>query len=248
MQETAEKKLDLGPIINGGAPIPHATFVQLHPSMGRHYFQLIKHGQCAARAPYSYEGMKDFMKEPNMITLRLLGAVLAIAAAMTGCMHQMTAESARSLDQDAAAALQSLYEKTPAARALGVQSKGILVFPRIVKAGLVVGGQGGDGVLLKNGRTAGYYNTSGLSVGLQAGAQSFGYALFFMSDSALKYLESSNGWEIGVGPSIVVVDAGAARNLSTTTAQSDIYAFFFDQSGLMAGMGLQGTKITQLER
>ena len=84
------------------------------------------------------------------------------------------------------------------------------------------------------------------SYGLQAGAQAFGYALFFINDSAIDYLKNSKGWEIGVGPSITVVDAGAARSLTTTTAKSDIYAFFFDQKGLMAGLGLQGSKITQI--
>lgn len=181
--------------------------------------------------------------------IHLLGASLVIAVALTGCTQATTTpESRRSLDEDAVASLQSLYGKTPAARALGAKARGILVFPRIVKAGLIVGGQGGDGVMLKNGKPVGYYQTSGLSVGLQAGAQKFGYALFFMSDSALDYLERSKGWEIGVGPSVVVVDTGMAGALTTTTAKDDIYAFFFDQSGLMAGMGLQGTKISQLER
>lgn len=178
--------------------------------------------------------------------IRLFGAMLSLTAAMTWAVPALAAPP--SLDQEARAALKSLYQKTPAAQALGAQAKGILVFPRIVKAGLIVGGQGGDGVLIKKGKTVRYYNTGGLSVGLQAGAQTFGYALFFMSDAALKYLESSKGWEIGVGPSVVVVDAGMATALTTTTAKDDIYAFFFDQKGLMAGMGLQGTKITQLDR
>jgi lipid-binding SYLF domain-containing protein len=99
-----------------------------------------------------------------------------------------------------------------------------------------------------HGKTTGYYNTAAASFGLQAGAQSFGYALFFMTDSALKYLHESKGWELGSGLSIVVVDAGFARSLSTTTAKSDIYAFFFDQKGLMAGIGIQGSKITKIEK
>ena len=179
--------------------------------------------------------------------LRLFGAFISITAALVSVTPAWSA-STKELDQQAAASLQDLYKQTPAAKALAAKAKGILVFPRIIKAGFIVGGQGGDGVLLKKGKTAGYYNTGALSVGLQAGAQSFGYALFFMSDAALKYLEESNGWEIGVGPSITIVDAGIARSLSTTTAQSDIYAFFFDQKGLMAGMGLQGAKITKLDR
>ena len=178
--------------------------------------------------------------------LAVFGAIVSIAAAVT-CVTPALA-SDRSLDQDARAALQALYAKTPAARALGAKATGILVFPRIIKAGLIVGGQGGDGVMLKNGKTAGYYSRGGLSVGYQAGAQEYGYALFFMSDAALQYLASSDGWEVGVGPSIVVVDAGAAKSLTTTTAKSDVYAFIFDQKGLMAGMGLQGTKITQKDR
>jgi lipid-binding SYLF domain-containing protein len=83
---------------------------------------------------------------------------------------------------------------------------------------------------------------------LQAGVQSFGYALFFMSDSALRYLDTSGGFEIGTGPSVVILDTGAARSLSTTTMKDDIYAVFFDQRGLMAGAGLQGSKITRLDR
>ncbi|HSB06163.1 MAG TPA: twin-arginine translocation pathway signal protein, partial [Thermodesulfobacteriota bacterium] len=75
-----------------------------------------------------------------------------------------------------------------------------------------------------------------------------GYALFFMTDSALNWIDKSDGWEIGVGPSIVVVDTGAAKSMTTTTLQSEIYAFFFDQKGLMGGLGLQGTKITRIEK
>jgi lipid-binding SYLF domain-containing protein len=92
----------------------------------------------------------------------------------------------------------------------------------------------------------GYYNTTAVSYGLQAGAQSFGYVLRFMSDDSLKYLDKSDGWEIGVGPTLTVVDAGFAKSLSTTTLKEDIYAFFFDQKGLMAGLSLQGSKITRI--
>ena len=116
----------------------------------------------------------------------------------------------------------------------------------MVKAGFLVGGQFGKGALLKGGKTVGYYSTAAASYGLQAGAQSFGYALFFMSDSALKYLDTSEGWEIGVGPSVVIVDEGIAKSLTTTTAKDEIYAFFFDQEGLMLGLGLQGSKITKI--
>jgi lipid-binding SYLF domain-containing protein len=83
------------------------------------------------------------------------------------------------------------------------------------------------------------------SYGLQAGVQKFGYALFLMNDKALAYLDNSDGWEIGVGPSIVIVDQGKAKTMTSTTLRDDVYAFIFSQKGLMAGLGIQGSKITK---
>ncbi len=156
------------------------------------------------------------------------------------------AATAEEIDRDVKNALETLYAKSPTAVALGEKAKGILVFPSIVKGGFLVGGQYGQGALLVNGNTAGYYSTVQVSYGLQAGLQRYGYALFFMSDSAMQYLHKSDGWELGAGPSIVVVDLGAASSLSTTTLQSNVYAFFFNQKGLMAGLGLAGTKVTEI--
>ena len=134
---------------------------------------------------------------------------------------------------------QKLYASSPSARAVGQSAKAVLVFPRIVKGGFIVGAQGGVRALLSGRKTLGYYNTIAASYGLQAGVQKFGYALFFMTDSSLAYLRKGGGWELGTGPSIVVVDAGMAKSRTTTTLQKDVYAFFFDQKGLMAGLGLQ---------
>ena len=97
-------------------------------------------------------------------------------------------------------------------------------------------------------RISGYYSTVQASYGMQAGLQRYGYALFLMSDSAIDWVNKSNGWEIGTGPSIVIVDTGKAGSMTTTTLHSDIYAFFFGQKGLMAGLGLQGTKITRIRK
>ena len=91
-----------------------------------------------------------------------------------------------------------------------------------------------------------YYRSLAASYGFQAGIQAFGYVLFFMDDASLQYLNASDGWELGVGPSLVVLDAGFGKNLSTTTLQTGVYAFIFDQTGLMGGMGIQGTKITRI--
>jgi len=171
--------------------------------------------------------------------LLLAGASLALLAAAPAQASQ--------LDEDVDAALKSLYETTPAAKALGENAKGILVFPNITKAGFIVGGQGGNGTLIKQGKKVGYYNTAAVSVGMQAGIQTYGYALFFMSDAVMKDFEKSKGWEVGVGPSVVVVDSGAGKDLTTLTAKADIYAFIFDQKGLMAGVGIKGSKITKLK-
>ena len=150
------------------------------------------------------------------------------------------------LEDDAEAALRALYESTPEAKVLGASARGILVFPNIVKAGFMVGAQYGQGALLMNGKATGYYSIKAGSYGFQAGVQGFGYALFFMTDAAVDYVGKTGGLEIGVGPSLVVVDQGMARTLTSTTVRSDVYAFTFGQRGLMAGAGLQGSKITRI--
>ena len=155
------------------------------------------------------------------------------------------AASAAEISQNAKAALNSLYASNPTARLVGKKAKAVLVFPQIIKGGFMVGAQHGDGALLVNGKTTGYYNTVAASYGFQAGLQKFGYAMFFMNDPALGYLNKSGGWEVGSAPSLVVVDTGMAKSLSTTTLQKGIYVFFFSQKGLMGGLGLQGTKITK---
>jgi lipid-binding SYLF domain-containing protein len=174
--------------------------------------------------------------------------VLGFAAGIFISPNPATAASTGEINRESKSALEKLYAKSPAAKTLGEKAKGILVFPGITKGGFMVGGQYGEGALLKEGKTAGYYNTVQLSYGLQAGIQKYGYALFLMTDSAIKWVDKSDGWEIGTGPSIVVMDAGAAGAATTTTLQSEIYAFFFDQKGLMGGLGLQGTKITKINK
>ena len=169
--------------------------------------------------------------------------VMAMLPAMNP--RPASAASAAEIDREVDAALQKLYASTPSAKELSKVAKGILIFPDVIKAGLIVGGQYGVGALRKGGKTTSYYRTAAGSFGLQAGAQSFGYAMFFLTNDALEYLEKSDGWEIGTGPSAVVVDKGVASALTTTTAKDDIYVFFFDQKGLMAGLGLQGSKITR---
>ena len=173
--------------------------------------------------------------------------LLVVLAGLVGA-PAVPAASKAELDRDGGQALKKLYANNSAARLLGSKARAVLVFPSMVKAGFMFGGQMGDGVLLANGRPVGYYNSVAASYGLQAGVQVFGYALFFMNENALSYLDRSDGWELGVGPSIVVVDAGVGKSLTSTTITQDVYAFIFDQKGLMAGLGIQGSKITKISK
>lgn len=173
----------------------------------------------------------------------LAALIVVLHLSMAGAI---LAASASAIDRDARATLTKLYNNNPGAKALGDKSVGVLVFPSIVKGGFIIAGQFGDGALRKGGKTVAYYRSLAASYGFQAGAQAFGYVLFFMDEGSLRYLDNSAGFELGTGPSLVVLDSGFGKNLSTTTLQKGIYAFIFDQKGLMGGVGIQGTKITRI--
>lgn len=178
-----------------------------------------------------------------------IGSIVVLVATLSvlgSAPRSADAASAKAIDAAVDDALKSLYASTPAAVELEKVAKGILVFPQVVKGGFILGAEFGNGALRKQDVASGYYNTIGASYGFQAGVESFGYALFFIADSALEYLDKSEGWEIGVGPTLTVIDQGVAASFSTTTLKSDIYAFFFDKQGLMAGLSLQGSKISRI--
>jgi lipid-binding SYLF domain-containing protein len=176
-----------------------------------------------------------------------IAAVLAAGAAFALPQHAAAA-SAAELNRDSQAALNQLYASNPGAKDLGKKMVAVLVFPAIVKAGLGVGGQFGEGVLYRGGKPTAYYNNAGASVGLQAGGQKYSYALFFLSEETLKYLDKSEGFEIGIGPSVVIADDGFAKSATTTTTKDQIYAFIFDQKGAMAALGIQCNKITKIQK
>ncbi len=174
--------------------------------------------------------------------------ILLVVAMVSGGSTPVAAGSAEELDRASKASLAKLREGSLVADKLAGSAKAILVFPSIMKAGFLFGGQIGEGALLQGGATTGYYNSVAASYGLQAGIQKFGYALVFMDDESLQGFLESSGFEIGVGPSVVIVDQGVAKTLTTTTVRKGIYAFVFDQKGLMAGIGLQGSKITRISK
>lgn len=178
-----------------------------------------------------------------------LSLILAAGMALfVGVTDRASAATAEDLNRDSLQALNNLYATNATAKSIGRQARAVLIFPNIVKAGLVFGGAYGEGVLRKNGHVVSYYNSVTGSWGLQAGAQSYGYVVFLMTKKAVDYLDKSSGWEIGVGPTVVVVDEGAAKNLSSTTLKDDAYAFIFNQQGLMAGVSIEGSKISKIKR
>ena len=179
--------------------------------------------------------------------LAIFVAILLLGACSTMGGPTLSNNTQAELVDESRAALNKLYAVMPDARDLRDRAQAILVFPDILKAGLLVGGSGGNGVLFSpDGRVMGYYNLASVSYGLQAGAQTFSEAMFMMTPSALGYLDSSDGWSIGAGPSVVVVDSGMAKDFSSTTLRSDVFAFVYGQEGLMGGIGIQGQKITKL--
>jgi lipid-binding SYLF domain-containing protein len=184
-------------------------------------------------------------------TRRDIHKTLLAAAAfglMAGFGATASAASAEDLDKDAQQTLAALYKANPTAELIAKRAKAILVFPKIIKAGLIFGGSYGEGVLMKNATVVEYYNSVSASWGWQAGAESYAYVVFLMTDKAVRQLETTKGWEIGAGPSLVVVNEGIAKNLSTTTIKDDAYAFITDQQGLMASLSIAGTKITRIKR
>ena len=185
------------------------------------------------------------------MSTRRFAAVLAVAtlACTSGpvlAQNDKGKNEAAKLASESQAALQKLTARVPLAAELTKTAVAVLVFPEITKAGLGIGGQYGEGALLKKGTAVAYYKNTGASFGLQAGGQKYGYAMFFMRPEAVGRLDDANGFEVGVGPTVVVVDEGMAKNMTTKTLKDDVYAFVFGQKGLMAGLGIQGNQIKKI--
>ncbi len=158
------------------------------------------------------------------------------------------AASGEQLAANGRRALNELLATSPRARRVERSAVAVLVFPDVLKAGFIFGGQTGNGVLLEHGRAVSFYNLTGGSWGLQIGGQDFSYALFFMNRGALDYLHRSAGFQVGTGPSIVVINKGAAAEGDTTTVSQDVVAFPFNAKGLMAGLDIEGAKITPIHK
>ncbi|WCT80039.1 lipid-binding SYLF domain-containing protein [Novosphingobium humi] len=175
-------------------------------------------------------------------------ATAALAAMALASLVGSSAEARTALQitQQGKDTLRLLEAQDPRARGLSRRARAVLVFPSIIKGGFIFGAQSGNGVLLAHGKTRGYYNLSGGSWGLQAGAQDFSYVLFLMNDRALSNVESNSGFSAGTGPSVVVINKSAQTAVDTSMIDHDVYAFPFNGKGLMADLTLQGTKISQI--
>jgi lipid-binding SYLF domain-containing protein len=185
--------------------------------------------------------------------LALASAAALAVGAITGCSTTTTTPGGsdpvakrQSIDANVDSALARLYAQDPSSRELVGKARGVLVFPSIVSAGLVVGGSYGQGALRVRGRTSEYYSTAAGSVGLLAGAESKAVFLLFMNDASLEKFRASKGWTVGADASVTLVNVGANAQVDTATAQQAIIGYVLTNGGLMANVSLEGTKITPL--
>ena len=164
--------------------------------------------------------------------------ILAIALGWALPAHAGSEE----LDARVRAAMERFYTEIPPGRELASKARGILVFPRVYKAGFWFGGGVGDGALLVGGQTVQYYRTTSVSFGLSFGGQGRTEIILFMTDTALAQFRASRGWQAGVDGSIAVVEFGTGKEVNTDTARTPIIGFVFDNKGLMADLALEGNK------
>jgi lipid-binding SYLF domain-containing protein len=177
--------------------------------------------------------------------LRLLLPALLLSAVVSS---PASAASKAEIDAEIRASLGKLYEEYPEARELVAQAKGLLVFPQVLKAGFILGAEFGEGALLIGGRPIQYYRTTGLSLGLLAGAQGKAQVIMFMNDEVLATFRQSKGWEAGVDGTIAALEFGTGGTLSTRTIKAPIVGFVFDNRGLMVNASLSGSKFWRIEK
>ncbi|WP_184043749.1 YSC84-related protein [Paraburkholderia sp. MM5384-R2] len=157
------------------------------------------------------------------------------------------ASKRQSIDASVDGTLSRLFTTVPGSRELVSKARGVLVFPSVLQAGLIVGGQYGEGALRVGGATVGYYSTVSGSFGLQAGAQSKAIIFLFMTQDSLDKFRNANGWSAGVDASVALVKIGANGAVDTTTATAPVQVFVLTNAGLMGDVSLQGTKVTRLK-
>lgn len=157
-----------------------------------------------------------------------------------------SAASATVIEAEVNGAVRQFYAEYPAGRELASKAAGMLVFPDIKKGGFIIGGEYGEGALRIGGRTSGYYSSASASIGFQAGIQSRSQIILFMTQRSLDKFTRSNGWEAGIDANVTVIEQGASGRTSTRIDDKPVLAYIFGESGLMAGVSLEGTKIERI--
>ena len=178
--------------------------------------------------------------------LFLVSACTLLAACTTTPFHTTanSADARREINASADATLSRLYNVSPNAQSLVARAQGVLVFPDVNKVSFIVGGEHGDGVLRVHGRPVRYYTISGGSIGYQAGAQSKAVVLVFMTPQALEHFRTSSGWTVGADANLAVASFGANATVDTASIKQPVVEFVLNNEGLIAGVSLDGTKIT----
>lgn len=183
-----------------------------------------------------------------MHTFRRLLAPSVLASLVlvaTAPLHTALAATPAEIDARVNAALDRLHKEVKGSESVTGKAAGVLVFPGVIKAGFVIAGEGGQGALRVGGKTQGYYNILTGSVGLQAGAQKRDIIMAFMDKESLKKFEDSDGWKVGADGSVALINVGAGATVDITKIKEPVVAFVVGQSGLMAGVSLDGSKITR---
>jgi len=177
-----------------------------------------------------------------------LAAMVVFAAGCTTSGSGTGDPAARRQAIDAAvdSSLSTLYQQVPGSRDLVGRAEGVLVFPNVMEAGFVFGASRGQGALRVGGKTVSYHATTSGSFGLQAGAQSTAVILLFMTQDALQRFQNSRGWTVGADASVTLLTVGATAQVTTATAQQPVIGYVLSNRGLMAGVTIDGARITQL--
>jgi lipid-binding SYLF domain-containing protein len=186
------------------------------------------------------------MKRAIFSCVMILAMLFAAGCSTTGQGSGDPSARRAALNANADAALSNLFSQVNGSQELVNRARGVLVFPSVLEAGFVFGASTGDGVLRKNGRTASFHRTTSGSWGMQIGAQSTAVFLLFMTEDALARFEASEGWSVGADASVTLVAVGANAKITTDTAQQPVIGFVLSNRGLMAGITLNGTRVTRL--
>lgn len=152
------------------------------------------------------------------------------------------------IDANVKATISTFFDEVKPGKELFKKANGVLIFPKVYKAGIGIGGEYGEGALQIKGKTVAYYSTAAASIGFQLGAQVKSQIILFMTKKALKQFRNSDGWKAGVDGSIAVATLGAAGDIDTNTAKEPVIGFIFSNKGLMYNLTFEGAKISKLDR